>query len=179
MIKKMLLYSLIIFWCFFWIFLYNNPFHNLWQPLLLVIIPVYLFVCFVVKVFKKKHKEPLTISIFILLIITVFLESSVNYDTMRPRPYKKIIVDRIDAGQWRVLVLRKNGQFEEFSEDWLHLKLLGINFRESFGIGRYTENSHKTICIYYQKYKTDFSYQPLDNEEINKAIKANIRYGEK
>jgi hypothetical protein len=106
------------------------------------------------------------------------MQTFVDYDTFRSNPTKKIIVDRIEAGQWRVLVLRKNGQFEEFTEDWFHKKLLGINFRASFGIGHYDKNLDNTISIYYHRFYTALSHQPLDYNTVNNALKSNIIYEE-
>ena len=34
---------LILLWIIFWIYLYNNPIHFLWQPIVLFSIPIYLF----------------------------------------------------------------------------------------------------------------------------------------
>jgi hypothetical protein len=175
--KDTIQYSIILFWMIFWIYLYNNPIHRIWQPLVLIIIPIYLFGCLIVKLFKKKYKEKSTIIIIVYSIVILVLHTFVDYDTFRPSPIKKIIVDRIDAGQWRALVLRKDGQFEEFAEDWFHIKILGINFRESFGIGNYDEYDN-TINIYYEKYITNLSFRPLEYETINEAIKSNIKYDE-
>ncbi len=146
--------------------------------MVLVLIPLYLFFYFTVKVYKKNYKEPVVISILIFLIVIVNLQAFVNYDTFRHRPLKKLIVDRIEGGQWRVLVLRENGQFEDFSEDRNNIKILGINFRESFGIGHYDRNVDQKIFIYYQKFITQLNYQPLEYETINEAVKSNIRYNE-
>lgn len=174
--KDTIQYSMILFWVIFWIYLYNNPIHQIWEPLVLITIPIYLFGCLIIKLFKKKYTEKATIIIVVYSIVLILLHTFVDYNTFRPSPRKKLIVDRIDGGQWRVLVLRENAQFEEFAEDWLDLKIFGINFRESFGIGDYDTSEDNSINIYYEKYITNLSYRPLENETINEAIKSNINY---
>ena len=169
---------LILLWIIFWIYLYNNPIHFLWQPIVLFSIPIYLFLHLIYCIFKKRHNKKATIIIIIYSIILIVFNSFVDYDTFRAAPTKKIIIDRIDGGQWRVLVFRKNGQFEEFVEDWLEIKIFGINFRESFGIGNYDVFYDNTLNIYYKKFITNHSFQPLDYETLNKGLKSNVKYVE-
>ena len=169
--KDKIHYVLIMFWVIFWIYLYNNPIDILWQPLLLVGMPVYLFVYLLLKLSRKKLNEAPTKVLIGYIILVALLHKLVDHNTFRPKSMAKIFVERMDAGQYRYLVLREHGKFEDYAEDWFHLSLFGIDFRESFGVGRYYKNEDNNISIYYRKFISELHYKPLNDEKVNEAIR--------
>ena len=159
--KKLKLdYGLLILWLLIWIYKYFNPIWG-WVLILLFAITIYFWIVLIIKVFQKRIKEKFTLILFFFVFFTSFFSNFIDQNTFRSKCVKRYCVDRFDSGQYRILELREGNRFNDYSEDWLHLKALGINFRESYGFGSYKIYNDSLVKLHYQTFNTTRGDGPL------------------